>query len=130
MNDNAIFVFECLLRDNTFMSCIDEYIVNTIFVTKTFDAKNVPQLVLILMTLLTRSTNFIEVGKKIKNDNELQLLLEIFYNYIIDRIKENPNLIDFNIEEFKKSYDICVRLAVMKLHFTGKSDFFCRGRTP
>jgi hypothetical protein len=128
MNDNAIFVFECLLRDNTFMSCIDEYIVSTIFVTKTFDAKNVPQMVLILMTLLTRGTNFIE--KKIKTDNELQQLLEIFYNYIIDRIKENPNLIEFNVQDFKKSYDICVRLAVMKLQFSGKSAFSCRGQAP
>jgi hypothetical protein len=97
-------------------------------VTKTFDAKNVPQMVLILMTLLTRGTNFIE--KKIKNDDELQQLLEIFYNYIIDRIKENPNLIEFNVKDFKKSYDICVRLAVMKLQFSGKSAFSCRGQAP
>ena len=54
MDNNALFVFECLLRDNTFMSSIDEYIINTIFITKTFDAKNVPQMVLILMTLLTK----------------------------------------------------------------------------
>ena len=116
-NNSALFVFECLLRDNTFMSCIDDYIMNTIFATKTFDAKNVPQLVLIPMGLLTRSNNFVDVGKKIKNDSELHHLLEIFHNYIIDRIKENPNLCEFDTDEFKKSYSICARLAVMKLKF-------------
>ena len=125
MDGNPLFVFECLLRDNTFMSCIDDYIINTIFATKTFDAKNVPQLVLILMDLLTRSNNFVDVGEKIKNDSELQDLLEIFYNYIIDRINENPNLGEFDADEFKKSYSICARLAVMKLKFKAKTGLFC-----
>lgn len=130
-DDNAIFVFECLLRDNTFMSSIDEYIINTIFVTKTFDAKHVPQLVLILMTLLSKGTNYIDIGKKIKNDSELQHLLEIFYTYITDRIKENPYLVEFNTIEFRKSYDICVRLAVLKLKFTSKKGLCCiRGQAP
>jgi hypothetical protein len=127
-NNNAIYVFECLLRDNTFMVSIDDYIINTIFATKTFDAKNVPQLVLIIMTLLTHSKNFINVEKTIKNDSELQHLLEIFYTYIIDKIKENPNLDSFNIIEFRKSYDICSRLAIMKLKFTSKDSFFCFGK--
>jgi hypothetical protein len=111
MDNNALFVFECLLRDNVFMCAIDEYIVNTIFVTKTFDAKNVPQMVLIMMTLLTKSNLHINIEK-----------------HIVDRIKENPNLIDFNIIEFKKSYEICSRLAVLKLKFSNKSGFCCVGK--
>jgi len=125
MDSNALYVFECLLRDNTFMSSIDEYIINTIFITKTFDAKNVPQMVLILMTLLTKHKSYIDVEKHIKNDGELQQLLEIFYNYIIDRIKENHYLNDFDIDEFKKSYDICARLAVLKLKFSSKTPMWC-----
>lgn len=125
MDNNALFVFECLLRDNVFMNAIDEYIVNTIFVTKTFDAKNVPQMVLIIMTLLTKSNLHINIEKHIKNDSDLHKLLDIFYTYIVDRIKENPNLIDFNIIEFKKSYEICSRLAVLKLKFSNKSGFCC-----
>jgi hypothetical protein len=128
MDNNALFVFECLLRDNVFMCAIDEYIVNTIFVTKTFDAKNVPQMVLILMTLLTKSNIHINIEKHIKNDSDLHKLLDIFYTYIVDRIKENPNLIDFNIIEFKKSYEICSRLAVLKLKFSNKSGFCCVGK--
>jgi len=128
MENNAIYVFECLLRDNTFMFTIDDYIINTIFATKTFDAKNVPQLVLILMTLLTRSKNFINVEKAIKNDLELRHLLEIFFTYIIDKIKENPNLDSFNEIEFRKSYDICSRLAIMKLKFKNKDSLFCIGK--
>jgi hypothetical protein len=131
MDNNALFVFECLLRDNVFMCAIDEYIVNTIFVTKTFDAKNVPQMVLIMMTLLTKSNLHINIEKHIKNDSDLHKLLDIFYTYIVDRIKENPNLIDFNIVEFKKSYEICSRLAVLKLKFSNKSGFCCiRGQPP
>jgi hypothetical protein len=124
-NDNAIFVFECLLRDNAFMSSIDEYIINTIFVTKTFDAKYVPQMVLLLMTLLSKGTHYIDIEKQLKNDSELQHLLEIFYTYITDRIKENPYLVEFNTIEFRKSYDICVRLAVLKLKFSNKSGLRC-----
>jgi hypothetical protein len=128
MENNALFVFECLLRDNTFMSSIDEYITNTIFITKTFDAKNVPQMVLILMTLLAKGDTYINIEKQLKNDTDLHDLLTIFYTYIIDRIKENPNLIDFNTSEFKKSYDICARLAVMKLKFSNKSGLCCVGK--
>ena len=128
MSDNALFVFECLLRDHTFMSSIDNYIINTIFVTKTFDAKNVPQMVLILMTLLTKGDTYINIEKQLKNDTELHELLTIFYTYIVDRIKENPNLIDFNINDFKISYDICARLAVLKLKFSNKSGLYCVGK--
>ena len=127
-NNNALFVFECLLRDNTFMQGIDDYITSTIFSTKTFDAKNVPQLVLILMTLFSRTTNFIDVSRKIKNDKELQDLLEIFYTYIVDRINENKNLDVFDANEFKKSYEVCARLAILKLKFTGKSALNCIGK--
>ena len=127
-NNNALLVFECLLRDNSFMQGIDDYITNTIFSTKTFDAKHVPQLVLILMTLFARTNNFIDVSRKIKNDQELQDLLEIFHTYIIDRIKENKNLDVFDVNEFKKSYEICARLAILKLKFTGKSALNCIGK--
>ena len=128
MENNALFVFECLLRDNTFMSSIDEYITNTIFITKTFDAKNVPQMVLILMTLLTKGETSINIEKQLKNETNLHDLLIIFYTYIIDRIKENPYLNDFNRDEFKKSYDICARLAVLKLKFSNKSGLYCVGK--
>ena len=130
MDNNALFVFECLLRDSTFMACIDDYIINTIFATKTFDAKNVPQLVLILVNLFTRSKNFVDVEKTLKTDIELHQLLDIFHTYIIDRIKENPNLSDFDVDEFKKSYDICARLAIFKLKFSKRTSLFCRGQAP
>jgi hypothetical protein len=129
MDNSALFVFECLLRDNAFMSCIDDYIMNIIFATKTFDAKNVPQLVLILVNLFSRSKNFIDVEKSLKNDSELNQLLEIFHTYIIDRIKENPNLNEFDVNEFKKSYDICARLAIFKLKFSKKTSLFCVGKS-
>ena len=121
--DNSEFVFEYLLRDTILMTTIDEYISNTIFITKTFDAKHVPPLVLILMTLFKKT--IIDIEKNIKNDIEFAALLELFHTYILSRINENPNLIDFNRDEFKKSYDICARLAVLKLKFSDKDGFCC-----
>ena len=47
---------------------------------------------------------------------------------IIDRIKENKNLDVFDVNEFKKSYEICARLAILKLKFTGKSALNCIGK--
>ena len=122
--NNAIFVFECLLRDNSLMSAIDTYILNNIFITKTFDAKNVPQLVLNIMLLMLSKS----IKKNLRNDNDLQSLLDLFYTYIINKIKENPNLNEFNTDEFKKSYDICVRLAILKLKFKNKNSLCCIGK--
>jgi hypothetical protein len=127
-NNNALYVFECLLRDNTFMSSIDDYIINTIFVTKTFDTKNVPQLVLLIMTLLTNGdTSIIDIKQKLKNDTDLKYLLELFYTYTLDKINENLYLNEFSVIDFKKTYNICVGLAIIKLKFKNKSSFFCIG---
>ena len=128
MNDsNALFLFDCLLRDNTFMSTIDIYISNTIFIAKTVDAKHVPQLVLILMTLLIKHKTY-KIERNLKNDNELQQLFDIFYTYIVSKIKENPNLIEFDATEFKKSYDICIRLAILKIKFKAERGLACLGK--
>jgi hypothetical protein len=121
--DNSEFVFEYLLRDTNLMTTIDDYISNTIFITKTFDAKQVPPLVLILMTLFKKT--IFDIEKHIKNDMEFAALLDLFHTYILSRINENPNLIDFNRDEFKKSYEICARLAVMKLKYSDKNGFWC-----
>ena len=118
-DSNALFLFDCLLRDNAFMSTIDIYISNTIFIAKTVDAKHVPQLVLILVTLLFKHNTY-RVDKNLKNDIELQQLFDIFYTYIVSKIKENPNLTEFNADEFKKSYEFCMRLAIMKFTFKEK----------
>jgi hypothetical protein len=126
-DNNALFVFDCLLRDNAFMCIIDEYISNVIFIAKTVDAKSVPQLVLILITLIKRKTS-IDVEKTLKNDGEMQNLFEIFYTYIVGKIKENPNLNEFDDKEFKKSYEICVRLAILKFKFKNKNALACCGR--
>ena len=75
--NNSDFVFECLLRDNKFMTSIDEYITNTIFVEKSFDVKHVPHLVLLIMTLLQKS-NFDNQETRLNNDTELKKLLDIW----------------------------------------------------
>ena len=155
-NYTANFVFECILRDNIFMECIDEYITTTIASTKTFDAKHVPQMVLIIMTLLDTHNNYVDVKKHIKNDEELKQLLELFYEYIFNFLKSKVQAEGskmqaesskvqaegskvqaegskvqadvFNKKEFKQSFDICCRLAILKLKFKNKSGFFCVGK--
>jgi hypothetical protein len=121
--DDSEFLFEYVLRDTNLMTTIDEHISNTIFITKSFEAKYVSPLVLILMTLLKHST--LDIESKMKDDNDFAALLEHFYTYILARIIENPNLTEFNRDDFKKSYEICSRLAVMKIKFSNKNGFCC-----
>ena len=125
-NNNATFIFECLLRDNAFMSALDKYIDTTLKNTMTFSAENVPSLVLLVMTLLTQRGNYIDIEKNLKNDEELKQLLEIFYNYIVARIQTyiTTNKHIFQEPEFKISFDICIKLAVMKIKFN-KKKFNC-----
>ncbi len=117
--NNATFIFECLLRDNAFMSALDKYIDTTLQNTMNFSTENVPSLVLLIMTLLTQGKNYIDVGKNLKNDEELKQLLEIFYDYIVSRIKTYTTAKGeiFQEPEFKISFDICIKLAVMKIKF-------------
>jgi len=121
-------VFECVLRDNTFMLSIDEYIKSAIAETKTFDIKHVPQMVLIIMNLLNTRTNYVDAAKYITNDGQLQELLTLFYDYILTSIKEKVNREGFNKDEFKISFDICCRLAILKFKFSKKTGLFCVGK--
>ena len=132
-NDNVVFIFETLLRDNMFMKCIDDYIIKTISLTKNFNSINVPQLLLIISTLLQRNKQYIDIEKKIKDDGELQELLEKFYDYVLLKIKESLteyecNKYIFNINDFKKTYDICCRLVILKFKFSKKDGFLCIGK--
>lgn len=127
-NYNALFIFECVLRDHTFMKSIDDYITSTIGETKTFDVKNVPRMVLIIMNLLSTHTIYSDVRTHIKNDTELQELLCYFYDYILRIINGKVNSTEFNIADFKNSFDICCRLAIMKLKLKNQSGFFCVGK--
>ena len=125
--NNATFIFECLLRDNAFMSDLDKYIDTTLQNTMTFSVENVPSLVLLIMNLLTQGENYIDVGKNLKNDEELKQLLEIFYDYIVARIQiytTSKGQI-FQEPEFKISFDICIKLAVMKIKFNKKKLACC-----
>jgi hypothetical protein len=126
-NNNATFIFECLLRDNAFMGALDKYIDTTLQNTMTFSVENVPSLVLLIMTLLTQGKNYIDVGKNLKNDEELKQLLEIFYDYIVARIQTYTAAKGqiFQEPEFKISFDICIKLAVMKIKFNKKKLACC-----
>jgi hypothetical protein len=115
------------------MKCIDDYIENTISLTKNFNSINTPQLLLIITTLLQRNKQYIDVEKNIKDDGELQELLEKFYDYVLLKIKEylteyKCNKHNFNKNDFKKTYDICCRLVILKFKFSKKDGFLCIGK--
>ena len=130
---NSDFVFETLLRDYEFMNSIDDYILKNIKLNKTFYSKNVPQLVLIIITLLVNKKDYIDSENNINNDNELQQLLELFYTYSVKKIKETISILKyqdcFNIEEFKLLYDTCSRLVILKFKFKKKTGLFCIKKT-
>jgi hypothetical protein len=58
----------------------------------------------------------------LKNDGELQELLDLFKSYFILKIN---NIVNFNTDEFKKNYEICSRLAILKITYAKKSGLCC-----
>ena len=127
--NNSLFIFETLLRDNIFMSTIDNYIGKKIElnskVNKTFESKNAPELVLLLSSLLLHSNNYINVEKNIRDDNDIRELFELFYDYIVNKIEELIKGAYSHKEEFKLLYDICCRLVILKFKYAKKTGMFC-----
>lgn len=95
---NALFVFECLLRNNNFMTHIDNY------------STNVPELVLFIMTFLAETSS----QNKLKDDTDLQELFDLFYTYC-------RRMASFDT----KTYQTCVNLAMLKVKYKPKSRWWC-----
>ena len=132
-NNNVLYIFETLLRDNILMKCIDDYIDNIIFITKNFNSVNTPQLVLIISTLIQRNKKYIDIEKNIKDDDELKELLVKFYDYVVSKINEyiikyKCDKNNFNKNDFKKLYDICCHLVILKFKYSNKNGFLCIGK--
>ena len=124
-NTNATFIFECILRNSKFMDAVDQFIETIIKNTNTFSPENVPQLVLLIMTMLSESY-------VVKNETDLAQLFEIFYNYIMTKINKYKDDHNYDFwfyeEKFKQSFQICIKLAVLKLNFSfrkNKSNSWC-----
>ena len=112
---NAVSIFDKLTSDEEIIKCIEDYIISVTYKNR-FDSKNVPQLVLIVMSLLMNDTI-------LNNDAELQEVLDLFNNYFITKI--NKNIINFDMDEFKKNYEICTRLAILKKKYSKKTGLCC-----
>ena len=127
--NNSLFIFETLLRDNIFMSTIDNYLEKKIElnpkINKTFESKNAPELVLLLSSLLLHSNNYINVEKNIRDDNDIRELFELFYVYIVNKIEELIKGPYSHKEEFNLLYDISCRLVILKFKYTKKTGMFC-----
>jgi hypothetical protein len=113
--DNATFVFESLLRNCAFMDKVDTY-VKSISDKNAINITQVPDLVFLLVTILES-----RIDKKLTPEETFNLLA-LFMNHIIGFYKE----IDItNKEDFVKSYNICVNLALMKIRFKTKNVLSC-----
>jgi hypothetical protein len=116
--DNATLVFETLIRYPSFMDQIDTYI-NKALQNGIIEAKDIPQMVYLIMQLLqTRVLNDHTKNKLTVEDTHA--LLELYRTYIISKL-----VCEFDTLEFNKIYNICVKLAVMKLKFSTKTSKSC-----
>ena len=120
-NENAIFIFEHLLRDNEIMNKIDDSVIRILQNKKTIDVSNIPELVLFLMNLIAEYNGFINIRKNLKDETDLKDLLFVFYNYIQTKIID----CSFNQTKFKKMFEISINLAVMNIKFSKKTFFLC-----
>jgi hypothetical protein len=116
--DKAIHLFEYFLHNISFMTRIDDYIECEMKKTKIMETKSVPGLVLLIMNIINEATQYCPI----KNNIELQQLLGLFYNYVKDIIAKS----DYSKEDFKQSFDICVKLAAMNIKFSNNYSLLCR----
>ena len=71
---SSVAIFEKLTADESVIKCVEDYLLSVTRKSR-FDCKNVPQLVLMVMSLLGTEHH-------LKNDGELQELLDLFKSYL------------------------------------------------
>ena len=114
--DDSIFVFETFLRNNVFMTHLDNYITNSINECDIIETKSVPHLALQLIELL--QTNMLHYKPKKKlSVVETYKLFELYRTYIISQLTREGIPNGFDIDEFNDIFNICIKLVVMKLTF-------------
>ena len=116
---NSLALYNKLTADESIIKSIEDYIEYIITYKNRFDYKNVPQLVLIVMSLIVNDKE-----NNLNHDGELQELLDLFQNYFIIRLTNN-NILNFDINEFKKKYEICTRLAILRINYSKKNGLCC-----
>ena len=77
---NSVAIFEKLTADESVIKCIEDYLISVTY-KKRFDCKNVPQLVLIVMSLITDHN--LNGHHNLKSDIELQEL-SVIQNVVIE----------------------------------------------
>ena len=117
--DDATFVFETFLRNNVFMTHLDNYITSSLNECDIIEAKSIPQLALSLIELLQTNMLHCKPKKKLSVD-ETYKVFEMYRAYIISKISEEGIPSGFDVNEFTTVYNICIKLAVMKLSFICK----------
>lgn len=114
--DESTFVFETFLRNNAFMTHLDNYIATSINEQDIIESKSVPHLVLQIIELL--QTNMLHCKPKKKlSINETYKLFDMYKTYITSRITEEGIPNRFDNDEFSTLYNTCIKLAIMKLTF-------------
>jgi len=107
--DKGTMLFEFLLRDYKFMNAVDRLTLKVLQKEDTnLEVQDVPELVMLLMELLTSSTTQAKLNKA---DN--LILLNHFQNYIIQQLQ----CASFDETVFTKMFNICTRLAYLKVNY-------------
>jgi hypothetical protein len=103
-------LFEFLLRDYKFMNAIDRLTLKVMQKedNNNLDALNVPELVMLLMDLLTNNTKQADL-----NLTENLVLLNHIHNYIVGQLQ----CASFDEPAFTNMFHACTRLAYLKVDY-------------
>jgi hypothetical protein len=112
------FVFESLLWDKVFMGKIDNCI-SSFIIYGTVKTINIPQLVISIVELL--QTKILNGRKKeTLSLNDTYELMNLYREYIIGKI-----ICEFNVEEFNKMYNSCIKLLTIVLKYSDDKKLSC-----
>lgn len=107
--DKGTMLFESLLRDYKFMNAVDRLTLKVLQEEdNNLEVQDVPELVMLLMELLTSST----IQAKLNKTDNL-ILLNHFHNYIVEQLQ----CASFDEPAFTKMFNICTRLAYLKVNY-------------
>jgi hypothetical protein len=102
--DNSLFIFELLLRDNVFMTQLDNYILTLMKKNKIFiDPHNIPNIVLFLVNVLEVNITYYKIKLKLDTE-EIFDLFELYRQYIVRKATDDQGKINKSIKYTNDTY--------------------------
>jgi hypothetical protein len=102
--DNSLFIFELLLRDNVFMSQLDNYILTLMKKNKIFiEPHNIPNIVLFLVNVLEVNITYYKIKLKLDTE-EIFDLFELYRQYIVRKATDEQGKINKSMKYINDTY--------------------------